>query len=263
MQVQTNQIIAIVIGITFFFLLVAGLLVLYIYVYNNKKKQLIQDKMKMQKQFENTLLQSQLEVQEQTRQYIAEELHDNVGALSSLIKINLNLVSQTTSDEKRSVLIEDSKALVKTLIGDLKQLVIGLNTNVIKNHGLVNAVRNDIQRIEKLQLFNISFSVTGEERSLSDDRQLILYRICQELLNNTVKHAQPTKVNMSMVFEENELVIKLADDGIGFDAIAALKNIDASGLTNLHNRARLIGASLTLTSRPGQGTESIINIPYL
>jgi signal transduction histidine kinase len=263
MQVQTNQIIAIVIGITFFFLLVAGLLVLYIYVYNNKKRQLIQDKMKMQKQFENTLLQSQLEVQEQTRQYIAEELHDNVGALSSLIKINLNLASQTTSDEKRTVLIEDSKALVKTLITDLKQLVIGLNTNIIKNHGLVNAVRNDIQRIEKLQLFQISFSVTGEERSLSDDRQLILYRICQELLNNTVKHAQPTMVNMNMGFEENELVIKLSDDGIGFDAEAALKNIHASGLTNLHNRARLIGASLTLNSRPGQGTESIINIPYL
>jgi signal transduction histidine kinase len=263
MQVQTNQIIAIVIGITFFFLLVAGLLVLYIYVYNNKKRQLIQDKMKMQKQFENTLLQSQLEVQEQTRQYIAEELHDNVGALSSLIKINLNLVSQTTSDEKRTVLIEDSKALVKTLIGDLKQLVIGLNTNVINNHGLVNAVRNDIQRIEKLQLFHISFSVTGEDRSLSDDRQLILYRICQELLNNTVKYAQPTMVSMSLAFEEKELVIKLSDDGVGFDAATAMKNINASGLTNLHNRARLIGASLTLTSRPGQGTECIINIPYL
>lgn len=263
MQVQTNQIIAIVIGITFFFLLVAGLLVLYIYVYNNKKKQLIQDKLKMQKQFENTLLQSQLEVQEQTRQYIAEELHDNVGALSSLIKINLNLVSQTSSNEKRAALIEDSKVLVKTLIGDLKQLVIGLNTNVIKNHGLVNAVRNDIQRIEKLQLFHISFSVTGEERSLSDDRQLILYRICQELLNNIVKHAQPATVTMNMKFEENGLVITLADDGRGFDTVAALNNINASGLTNLHNRARLIGALLTLTSRPGQGTECIINIPYL
>lgn len=262
MQVQTNQIIAIVIGITFFFLLVAGLLVLYIYVYNNKKRQLIQDKMKMQKQFENTLLQSQLEVQEQTRQYIAEELHDNVGALSSLIKINLNLVSQAGSDEKRMLLIEDSKALVKTLISDLKQLVIGLNTNVIKNHGLVNAVRNDIQRIEKLQLFEVGFTVTGEERSLSDDRQLILYRICQELLNNTVKHAQPGKVNLRLAFEEKELVIDLSDDGIGFDAVAALKNINASGLTNLHNRARLIGASLSLTSVPGQGTGCIINIPY-
>lgn len=263
MQVQTNQIIAIVIGITLFFLLVAGLLVLYIYVYNNKKKQHIQDRMKMQKQFENILLQSQLEVQEQTRQYIAEELHDNVGALSSLIKINLNLVTQTTSDEKRTALIEDSKTLVKTLIGDLKQLVIGLNTSIIKNHGLVNAVRNDVQRIEKLQLFHITFSVTGEERSLSDDRQLILYRICQELLNNTVKHAQPAEVHLTMAFEKDELNIRLADDGIGFDTVAALKNINASGLTNLHNRARLIGGSLTLSSRPGKGTECVINIPYL
>ena len=263
MQVQTNQIIAIVVGITLFFLLVAGLLVLYIYVYNNKKKQHIEERIKMQKQFENILLQSQLEVEEQTRQYIAEELHDNVGALSSLIKINLNLLSQAASVEKRGELIEDSKALMKTLIGNLKQLVIGLNTNVIKNHGLVNAVRNDVQRIEKLQLFSISLSVTGEEISLSDDRQLILYRICQELMNNIVKHAQPSTVNMTMAFGKDELSIQLTDDGVGFDTVAALKNINASGLTNLHNRARLIGGTLTLNSSPGKGTECIIHIPYM
>ncbi|MGB8191929.1 MAG: ATP-binding protein [Chitinophagaceae bacterium] len=261
MQVQTDQIIALVVGITFFFLLVAGLLVLYIYVYNNKKKKHIQERTEMQKQFENTLLQSQLEVQEQTRQYIAEELHDNVGALSSLIKINLNLLSQATSEERRVDLIEESKTLVKTMIGDLKQLVIGLNTSVIKNQGFVNAISYEVEHIEKLQLFNISLLVTGEEKALSDDRQIILYRICQELLHNIVKHAQPAKVEMIMTFEKDRLNIRLSDDGIGFDIAEASKKRGASGLTNLQNRARLIGGSLYLNSQPGKGTDCIIQIP--
>jgi two-component system NarL family sensor kinase len=262
MQVQTDQIILIVTGITLFFLLVAGLLVLYINIYNNRKKQHIQEKFRMQKQFENTLLQSQLEVQEQTRQYIAEELHDNAGALSSLIKINLSLIEQAPSEEKRSVLIADTKALVRTLIADLKQLAIGLNTNVIKNQGLVNALSAEVERIQKLQLFSINFSITGEEKDLGEDRQIILYRICQELLHNIVKHAQPATVKLSLEFEDRQLSIRLTDDGAGFDPGEAARKAGASGMTNLNNRAGLIGGSLYLNSAPGKGTDCFIQIPY-
>lgn len=262
MQVQTDQIILIVTGITLFFLLVAGLLLWYISIYNNKKKQHIQEKFRMQKQFENTLLQSQLEVQEQTRQYIAEELHDNAGALSSLIKINLSLIEQAASDEKRTALITDTKALVKTLILDLKQLAIGLNTSVIKNQGFVNAISAEVERIQKLQLFPLHFSVTGEEKELGEDRQLILYRICQELLHNIVKHAQPATAKLSLEFGEQQLSIRLSDDGIGFVPEEALRKPGASGMTNLNNRARLIGGSLYLNSTPGKGTFCSIQIPY-
>lgn len=262
MQVQTNQIILIVIGITLFFLLVAALLILYIYVYNNKKKQHAREKISMQEQFRNTLLQSQLEVQEQTRQHIAQELHDNVGALSSLIKINLNLISKTNSEQERSALIADSKELVKTMIADLKQLVIGLNTNVIRNQGLVNAIKADVDRIEKMQLFAIQFSVTGEERAIKEDSQIILYRICQELLHNIVKHAQPKQVNISMMFDHDHLQITLADDGVGFDTAAAFKKPGASGLSNLYDRTALIGGSLYLKSQPGKGTDCLVQIPY-
>lgn len=262
MQVQTDQIILIVIGITLFFLLVAALLVLYIYIYNNRKRQHIQEKARMQRQFETALLQSQLETQEQTRQYIAEELHDNVGALSSLIKINLNLLGQARSEEKRAELIADSKALVRTLIGELKQLVIGLNSNTVRYQGWINAVQAEAERIEKLQLFGMSLSVSGEERTLKDDRQIILYRMCQELLHNIIKHASAREVKMDVRFEDQQLTIRITDDGAGFDTGAAMKKAGASGLANLHNRAALIGGALTLKSEPGKGTDCLISIPY-
>jgi len=262
MQIQTNNLIFLIIGITLFFLTVAGLLLLYIYVYNNKKKQHILEKQQMKKTFETELLQSQLEVQEQTRLYIAEELHDNAGALSSLIKINLNLLSQTADETKKAELLAECKQLTKTLIADLKQLAIGLNTNVIKQQGLVSALQSETERLEKLQLFAVRFSVAGEERNFPDDKQLILYRICQELLHNIVKHAQPTQVDLSITFKNDELRISLTDDGIGFDTGEAAKKIEASGLTNLHHRAGLIGGSLDLDSRPGQGTSCTIHLPY-
>lgn len=134
--------------------------------------------------------------------------------------------------------------------------------SVIKNQGFVNAIGAEVERIQKLQLFSIDFSVTGEEKDLGEDRQLILYRICQELLHNVVKHAQPRSVKLLLEFEEQQLNIRLADDGVGFNPGEAASKAGASGMTNLNNRARLIGGSLYLNSALGKGTDCFIQIPY-
>lgn len=243
-------------------LLLVSFIVAIVY-FRLKRNEHLRETKFMQQAFASQLLQSQIEVQEQTRLYLAEELHDNIGALSSLIKINLTLLSLAKDEERKHNLLKESQNLIKTLILDVKHLSISLNTNKLTNLSIAEAVYLEVQRIEKLQLFTINFSIEGDEVALPDDKQLILFRICQELLHNILKHAQPTTVTVALSFTNKQLQIIIADDGIGFDVKMANKKITGSGLINLHNRAKVIGGSLYLTSNGVIGTHCTIQIPAI
>jgi signal transduction histidine kinase len=120
-----------------------------------------------------------------------------------------------------------------------------------------------VQRIEKLGLFTINFTLEGEDMRLPTDKQIILFRVCQELLHNIVKHAQPTTVSVTIIITLNTLQITIVDDGIGFNVEAASTKNSGSGLINLYKRAKVIGGTLYLKSNPTSGTHCNIQIPLL
>ncbi len=260
MRTLSDEALTVIVAIITFFTL-SSVIVLFVIAFQRRQIRFKQTTAQLQLDFETTLIQSQLEMQEQTRLHIAEELHDNIGALSSLIKINLNLLSVAPDEERRTQVLKESKELVKTLITDVKQLSISLHTNRLTSISITEAFEFEIQRIQKLQLFTINFQVEGEEVALPNDKQIILYRICQELLHNIVKHAQPTLVTVRLLFTKNQLQVFIDDDGVGFDVEAAKQKVNGSGLINLYNRAKLMGGSLYLKSDSVNGTHCTIQIP--
>jgi signal transduction histidine kinase len=261
----TNQelFVTIVASIVLYILLCVGI-IRFLFMYQDRKFRHAQQLVEMEKKYREETLRSQLEVQEQTRIYIGRELHDNIGTLSSLIKMNLNLAGTAESEEKKTEWIEESKEIVKKLITEVKQLSRELNTDRIADMSFPDMLQQDIQRIQKLNLFTIDFSFEGETWPIPPDKKIILYRICQELLHNIIKHAKPATVTVSLVYQTEKLNLVIIDDGTGFDAAhvsAGKTDGPGSGLINLQNRAGMIGGNLFINSSPGNGTKCYIEVP--
>lgn len=252
MSGENQEILFVFIAATLVFFILVAIIIAVVFLQSRKMNKLYKEK--------EQLLQSQLEVAENIRKQVARELHDNIGTLSSLIKINLDLIGTTPEALKKQEFINESKSLIRTLITDVKHLSLNLNSDRITAIPFSKALEEEIMRVKKLQLFQIALSITGEEQVMEADRQLILYRLCQELLHNIVKHSRASNASFSVVFEKEMLSISVEDDGIGFDVGNQL-SLQGSGLINLQMRTKLIGGSLYLDSTPGKGTRCSIQIP--
>ena len=213
----------------------------------------------MKTQSSQTLLQAQLEIQEQTHQHIGKELHDNLGQVASLIKINLNTL-KLSDTEKEVTKLADTKDLLRQMIADIKSLSVSLGADRLTQSGLIKAIETDIERINKTDEFTASLQIDGAIPVIGNDTAIILYRMVQEVLNNMVKHSKATQINCVIRFSENLLTLVLSDNGVGFNMDEKL-NGGGAGLRNLQNRARLINAQFNTQTSPGAGTKISIQLP--
>jgi signal transduction histidine kinase len=241
------------------FLLVAFFLVLFVLYFFKKKKQILLEKELLKKTFNENLLQSQLEIQEQTLQHISHELHDNLGQVASLIKINLNTL-QLNEPVKAAEKIETTKDITRQLITDLKLLSVRLGSDRITRTGLTKALETEVERLNKTGQFSATLTQEGNTPGIDNDKAIILYRMAQEILNNMVKHSGAKHIGVLLNSSKNLFTLAFTDDGVGFN-IEAKMNSGGAGLFNLQNRARLINAQLIIQSTPHNGTTIRIELP--
>ncbi len=262
MLMEKELLYAFLVALLVFFIL-ATFIILIVRHHSKKVDLLKKEKDEMRIKFEKGLLQSQLEVEENTRRHIAQELHDNLGSLSSLIKINLGLISDDIDHLRKNQLIDDSRKLIKDLTLEIKHLAVRLNAERFDHSTLQEMLATDIGYLNRLDLFKTILEVEGEEVPLPGDKKIILYRICQELLNNCLRHANPKCVKIIIRYQTSKLEAEISDDGSGFDQEIIYNRISekGSGLINMQARARLLNGSLHLESSPGRGTFCKINIP--
>lgn len=239
-------------------ILLIGIIIIAIIKYQNRILNHRKEQRELKSQFSQTLLQSQLEIQEQTLQHIGHELHDNIGQVASLIKINLNTL-QLNDGVRAKEKIEDTKELIRQLITDIKSLSVSLGADRIAQTGLVKALETEAERLNKTGQFTAIFTQEGRLPELDNDKSVILYRMAQEILNNIVKHSGARQITISLTSTENLFTLAFTDDGIGFD-LNQKKNSGA-GLFNLQSRAQLINAKLIIQSIQGKGTLVIIELP--
>ncbi len=244
---------AVVFTTAFVFLLI-GIIIYALLLYLKRKRNHLMD----QATFKNTLLSSQLEIREQTLQYIGKELHDNLGQVASLLKINLNTI-QLDNPEKAQEKIDNTKELTKQLILDIKSLSVSLGGDRIIQKGLLKAIETEIEHLNKTGQFTAILAVEGEIPVIDNDTSVILFRMVQESLNNMVKHSNAKHINVEADGKGNLFTLAVTDDGDGFD-VAEEMNSGGAGLHNLHNRASLIKAKLDISSAIGKGTR--ISIAY-
>lgn len=257
--------------VSFLTILISGLLILFfssiiiyfIFLYQRKKHRHEKEVLELRESFTQTLLQSKLEIQEQTLDHIAKELHANFSHLVSLININLSEILPQGSAQMKESIIE-TKSLAKQLLSELKALSASLNTDHIMHIGFANALNNEIGRLGKAKKFQTSITKSGEEYRLCPEHEIILFRLCQEVFNNIVKYAKATSVIVSMDYQADYFQLKITDNGIGFNIEEALSNSaknESTGILNMQKRAKLINAEVLINSKEGGGTSVEIGIP--
>lgn len=204
------------------------------------------------------ILNAQIEIQEQIFTSISRELHDNLGQISSLIKINLNTI-RLDDVPRATEKLEVSKELLRQLITDIKLLSVSLGNDRIAQLGLLKVMETEVERLSKSGEFSINYEVTGTLPALDSHRSLILYRMVQEILNNIIKHSSARQIDIIITIEENTLILILQDDGVGFN-VEEKKLSGGAGLKNLQNRAQVIDAEISFQSSPGKGTRIKIEL---
>lgn len=206
------------------------------------------------------LLKTKLEIQEQTFHNISGEIHDNIGQALSFIKLNINTIDVNLPDIAREKLFELQILLTK-VIQDLRDLAKTLNTDYIDKIGLVDAIDRQLQFLKKTGLYTVKLSIKGEVVKYESQNELVLFRIVQELLNNVVKHAQATTIDIILEYQSKKLVIIVSDNGKGFEnKKQQLQGNDGLGLRNIQNRITLINGNILFESEPGKGTTVTIEL---
>lgn len=233
------------------FLLLGVFILTLAWIYSKKQQKNKNEKIKMKTQFEQELLRTQLEIQEQTLRTISQEIHDNVGQVLSLAKLNLSTMPNS-SDPK----IQDTKQLVSKAIKDLRNLSHSLHSDVIAELGLQQSIANELNLINNTRIFETELKITGVLFKIDQQKEMVLFRIVQEALNNCIKYSAAKKITVILQYQPQSFILQVLDDGKGFNAHETV----GIGMKNMLNRAQMIGGSFNLSSVEGKGTTVTVEL---
>ncbi len=205
--------------------------------------------------------------QEAERQRIARDLHDETGQSLTAIGLGLRGLENTlTKDPARAAdTLRHLEALASDSLSELQRLITDLRPSHLDDLGLAAALRWYAGKVFERTGLKIRVDIFGEEQVVSEATKIATFRIMQEALTNTIKHAGATSVFVQLSYENGGIHISLRDDGTGFDPeLVQMRqsNRPSLGLAGMRERASLLGGKVTLQSGPGQGTLIEARIPY-
>jgi len=205
--------------------------------------------------------------QESERQRIVRDLHDETGQSLTAIGMGLRGLSGKLGPRSKEAIgtLHTLETLTADSLKELQRLISDLRPSHLDDLGLSAALRWYAGKIQEHSTLSIRVDILGEERDLEDAVKITIFRIIQESLNNILKHAQASHVNICLGFEEKHVRISVFDNGIGFDANEVQQRRTSRpslGLVGMEERAALLGGAVTVQSRSGYGTEVEALIPY-
>ena len=233
------------------FTLITGFVIYFVVLYRNRQLKNKQEQEKRESSFRQELLKTRIEMQDQTLSRVSREIHDNITQVLSFVKLNLALVN-TPDEEQRTEKIAESRELVAQAISDLRDLSKSLSLEHITRQGLVKTIEAEAARLTKSGIIRATVVTEGDVILLGEQRELVLYRIFQESINNALKHANAKDFKIVLKYIPEMFILTLEDNGSGFSTADAGTG-EGSGLKNMENRAALIGAVAAISSAPGKG----------
>jgi signal transduction histidine kinase len=203
--------------------------------------------------------------EEKERTRLSRELHDGLGGILSGVKLNLAnaIENNVLSSDNRPINLERSYELVVDSISEMRRISNALLPETLLNLGLNTAIKSYCSTFKTNSKGpEINYSFFGDEIRFGRFFELAVYRLAQEIINNSVKHSGASSINIQLVIDKNRLFLGINDNGKGFDIAAAGKN-GGKGLTNLKQRAGVYGGRVEIYSEPNAGTEVIAEFDNL
>jgi signal transduction histidine kinase len=241
-------------------LLLAGFIILFVVFY---QKKMIQEQMKRQQlelDFQQQMMEATLESEENERRRIAGDLHDSVGGMLSTIRVGLTSIARQLPNPH---VMEQPKQMLDDTLTSVRRISLDLMPSTLEKFGLMPALREICDRFQATARIPVNFIEEGEAEPMDRKRELKIYRIVQELINNAIKHAQASVITVT-ISVGSQWVISVEDDGVGFDP--SLKRTTQSGsglgLYNMENRARLLNAKILFDTQRKKGSKITLIVPY-
>jgi len=240
-------------------LLLTTFTIVFFMTYQKRKNKLLVERYEAEKRFEEEIVKSKMEIQEQTLKNVGWELHDNIGQLLSVANMQLNILTRNV-DENVQPAVTEIKEVVANSLQEVRSLSKSLNSEVIEYSGLVESVKNELARFERMQVIAPKFILQGNGYDLDQKETIIIYRILQELFSNVIKHSKANKIDVIFDYNDERFMIVVLDNGIGFNSDEIEKG---SGMFNMKSRAQMINASLDFDSDVNSGTKVTLIYPVM
>jgi two-component system, NarL family, sensor kinase len=238
-----NQYLVILFGSVFFALVITIFVIAIVYAHQIRQKKNKNKLEQLKSAYEKILLDVKNEIQQETLSFVGRELHDNIGQLLSLVKLNLS--------SSKPEIIEESKDLLSAIIREVRSLSKVLDTDWLTTVTIDEFIQKELEKIQSTGFCKTHFQSDNSFQSISKDKKLILIRAIQECLNNIIKHSSPQQISVEITSHSSLGKISIQDDGIGFDPS---QKTEGTGLKNLKKRMESLGGEFLLKSELGKGT---------
>ncbi len=250
MSEQESQIALIFFGGAFLVIIMSTFIISMVVLHRQRQVKNSQKLDQIKIEHEKTLLNIENEIQQETLTHIGRELHDNIGQLLSLAKLNFG----SAKPEKQS----EGRVILNQIIKEVRGLSKTLNIDWVESISLAEFINQELRKIQATGFCETSLENNLEDFALTKDQKLVLIRVTQECLNNAIKHASPDRIDVKIYQNGKGKVIEISDNGHGFDQTIPSKG---SGMTNLKKRMETIGGEFQLTSVVGKGTDIKLLLP--
>lgn len=213
--------------------------------------------------FDRELKATQLEIREATLQDVSREIHDHITLSLTLAKLHLNSIDPTQPDRLMKK-TEEANQLITDAIERLREISHSLNSDRVASQGLLAAIENEIDRIEKTAQFSVKLLLSGEPIFLPNDTEFILFRVIQECFNNIIRHSRTRYAQLSLTYLADSLHIVVMDFGIGFSIppseSASLHG--GFGISSIQSRIQQLNGTVKIETARNEGTTLTFTIPY-
>jgi len=211
---------------------------------------------------DNQLLNLTLKVEERERNHFSRELHDGLGPLLSTIKLYFHWLSESTDAEKAKMISEKGNHYIESAIQTTHNMALGLSSLVLTKLGYVKTVLNYAQSVKELRNIAVNFTFNSNDR-FGYVLETALYRITSELINNTVKYARASKIEIVLNYQKDLSLISFSysDNGIGFSLEDVEKSGSGLGLLNIQQRVNILKGKMQINTSTGRGVMVNIELP--
>jgi two-component system NarL family sensor kinase len=203
-----------------------------------------------------------IEGQEEERKRIARELHDGLGVLLSATKMQFTAIKDVSPENRP--MVDKAIQLLEQASGDVRKISHNMMPGLLTKLGFFEAVEDLFDNLNDTGNLKAILKINGSQERLPENREIMLYRIVQEMINNTLKYAEAHKIKLIINVMTDHLTMVFADDGKGFDVEKVLKSdTDSIGLKSIQSRVNFLNGEVTLESRPGEGVKYSFRVPLI
>lgn len=251
-------IISLIVFNTVFFIFI-GAIVIFVRQYRIKKKTHLSEIHDIDEIHKKELLKTEMEIQTQTMKHIGREIHDNIGQKLTLASLYTQQLAFENKELQINKNIENIGDIINQSLTELRQLSKSLTDNTIESASISVLIELECEKVNNLKKCKVKFENEAQVGFISYQIKSILFRITQEFLQNSIKHAACKNIVVTLDKCNSNIKLTLKDDGKGFNVENSKSN--GIGLKNMEKRTELIGGSFTINSQPQKGATVIIEIP--